>query len=58
MKVLFVSGYAEGRLLQSGVADVTGLFLQKPFTLTELGKKLREALTPGPERAKSVRAGC
>ena len=57
MKVLFVSGYAEGRILQSGVADVTGLLLQKPFTLTELGKKLREALSVGPERTKTARAG-
>jgi two-component system, cell cycle sensor histidine kinase and response regulator CckA len=57
MKVLFVSGYAQSGVLRNGVSDVTGILLQKPFTLTELGKKIREALGM-PEPAKAVGASC
>jgi CheY-like chemotaxis protein len=56
MKVLFVSGYAESRVLQSGVSGVTGMFLQKPFTLTELGKKIRATLEEAPESSKVATA--
>jgi two-component system cell cycle sensor histidine kinase/response regulator CckA len=57
MKVLFVSGYAEGRVLQNGVSQVRGAFLQKPFTLSQLGHKVREALQPECEAAKATYAG-
>jgi two-component system, cell cycle sensor histidine kinase and response regulator CckA len=44
MKVLFVSGYAENTVLQHGKIDVTTRFLQKPFSLRVLGRKVREVL--------------
>lgn len=44
MKVLFVSGYAEKTVLQHGKINVTQRFLQKPFSLNTLGKKVREVL--------------
>lgn len=44
MKVLFVSGYAERTVLQHGKIDVTKSFLQKPFSLKTLARKVREVL--------------
>ncbi len=42
MKVLFVSGYAEATVLRHGAIDVTTRFLQKPFSLKALARKIRE----------------
>src|SRR6185312_6662769 len=44
MKVLFVSGYAEATVLRHGAIDVTTRFLQKPFSLKVLARKIREVL--------------
>jgi two-component system, cell cycle sensor histidine kinase and response regulator CckA len=44
MKVLFVSGYAEATVLRHGAIDVTTRFLQKPFNLKALARKIREVL--------------
>ncbi len=44
MKVLYISGYTEGAVLQRGVMECGGMFLQKPFSLNVLGAKVREAL--------------
>jgi CheY-like chemotaxis protein len=44
MKVLFVSGYAESTVLRHGKIDVTTRFLQKPFSLKALARKVREVL--------------
>jgi len=44
MKVLFVSGYAENTVVQQGPIDVAGNFLQKPFGLKMLARKVREVL--------------
>jgi YesN/AraC family two-component response regulator len=49
IRVLFVSGYAEKTVLQHGVLDLSSSFLQKPFSLRDLGAKLRSVLeAPGP----------
>ena len=48
MKVLFVSGYAERTVLQHGKIDVTKSFLQKPFSLKTLARKVREVLEASP----------
>ena len=47
MKVLFVSGYAESTVLRHGKIDVTTRFLQKPFSLKALARKVREVLEAG-----------
>jgi two-component system, cell cycle sensor histidine kinase and response regulator CckA len=44
MKVLFVSGYAETTFQHHGEIDVTSRFLQKPFSLKTLARKIREVL--------------
>ena len=44
MKVLFVSGYAEATVQRHGAIDVTTRFLQKPFSLKTLARKIREVL--------------
>ena len=44
MRVLFVSGYAENTVLRHGPIDVTTRFLQKPFSLKTLSRKMREVL--------------
>jgi two-component system, cell cycle sensor histidine kinase and response regulator CckA len=44
MKVLFVSGYAENTILGHGPVDVMTRFLQKPFSLEELARKIRTVL--------------
>ena len=51
MKVLFVSGYAERTILQHGKIDVTQRFLEKPFSLKMLGRKVREVLETSSEAA-------
>jgi PAS domain S-box-containing protein len=49
MKVLFVSGYAERTVLQHGKIDITQRFLQKPFSLKTLARKVREVLETSSE---------
>ena len=44
MKVLLVSGYAETTFQRHGEIDVTTRFLQKPFSLKTLARKIREVL--------------
>ena len=41
MGVLFVSGYAESTVLAHGHVDLKNNFLQKPFSLRALGRKVR-----------------
>ena len=53
-KVLFVSGYAETTILQHGVIDVSRGFLQKPFTLKQLARKIREVLDARSAAASSA----
>ncbi len=45
LKVLFISGYADDVVLQAGIS-VNGVpFLQKPYSLKQLGNKVHELLT-------------
>ncbi len=44
MRVLFVSGYAEKTVLRHGHIDVAAHFLQKPFSLKALSRKIRSVL--------------
>jgi len=54
MKVLFVSGYAEKTVLQHGAIDVAAHFLQKPFSLKLLARKIREVLQAANTTAVAV----
>ena len=44
IKVIFMSGYADDEILASGGLPSDPAVLQKPFTLAELGQRVREAL--------------
>ena len=43
-KLLFVSGHADDVVLQTGITRSETPFLQKPYTLKQLGAKIREIL--------------
>jgi CheY-like chemotaxis protein len=44
LRVLYTSGYTDDAVLRSGVSEATESFVQKPFTLTTLAKKVRSVL--------------
>jgi PAS domain S-box-containing protein len=44
IKVLYMSGYADAAIVHDGVLDEGTHFISKPFTLTALTRKVREAL--------------
>ena len=44
MRILFVSGFTNGALLHHGISEGKACFLQKLFSLSALGHKLREVL--------------
>ncbi|HAN48904.1 MAG TPA: hybrid sensor histidine kinase/response regulator, partial [Nitrospira sp.] len=46
LRVLFMSGYAEGSVLPTFLTEPGTGFIQKPFLPTELAQKLRELLDP------------
>ncbi|MGB6678595.1 MAG: PAS domain S-box protein [Terriglobales bacterium] len=46
-KVLYLSGYTEDAIVHEGVVDPDTAFLQKPFTLQMLSRKVREVLSEG-----------
>jgi signal transduction histidine kinase len=47
IKVLFLSGYTENKILHQGMLDGDVAFLHKPFTPGELARKVREMLDNG-----------
>jgi two-component system, cell cycle sensor histidine kinase and response regulator CckA len=44
MKVLYMSGYTDSAVVNSGLLHKEVAFLQKPFTPAALAKKVREVL--------------
>ena len=52
-RVLFMSGYTDNAVLQSGELRDGVAFLQKPFTPSNLGKKVREILDAKPKQPVS-----
>ena len=53
-KVLYLSGYSEDSVVSEGAPQAGIAFLQKPFTLQNLSRKVREVLGDG---ATAARAG-
>ena len=49
LKLIFMSGYAEGDKLQPGIQQIEGSFLQKPFSAESLLFKVREVLDAQPK---------
>jgi PAS domain S-box-containing protein len=49
LKLLYMSGYAEGDKVQPGIQEVQTSFLQKPFSAESLALKVREVLDAKPE---------
>jgi CheY-like chemotaxis protein len=54
LRVLLMSGYAEGALEGRGLAGVGGPFLRKPFTPAVLTRKIREVLDGGQTFAARI----
>jgi len=54
MKVLFMSGYAESAVLARGEIDIKRRFLQKPFSLRALARKIREAIEADSQAASAA----
>jgi CheY-like chemotaxis protein len=44
VKVMFTSGYTEEAVFEHGLSDGRVAFLQKPFMLDDLARKVRELL--------------
>jgi len=44
LKVLFISGYTDNTVIHNGILEMGAAFLQKPFTLATLTRKVREVL--------------
>ncbi len=44
LKVLFLSGYTSAAIVEHGLIDVERNFMQKPFTATDLSRKVRTLL--------------
>ncbi len=49
ISVLYLSGYTEDAVITRGAAGPTTAFLQKPFTLLNLARKVREVLRARPD---------
>jgi hypothetical protein len=45
-----MSGFAANRMVNEGALDPSVPFIQKPFTSEQLGRRVRELLTPQLEQ--------
>jgi len=55
IKVLFISGYTDDMLANSGVLDEGGFFLEKPFSPVKLARKVREVIDGMEEKTRHRR---
>jgi len=46
LKTIYMSGYTDDAVLRRGVQELGTTFLQKPFSLNSLARKVRETLGP------------
>ena len=51
IKVLLMSGYTDSAILEQGIDERNASFLQKPFSPSELARKVREVLDAHPKEA-------
>ncbi|MCU1232294.1 MAG: integral rane sensor hybrid histidine kinase [Candidatus Solibacter sp.] len=54
IRVLFMSGYTDGGVIDHGVLSSETSFIQKPFTSAALNRKIREVLREGPDGATGL----
>ena len=57
MKVLYISGYTDSAVVNSGILQKEVASLQKPFTLAGLAEKVRDVLEDGDSRNRTRKAG-
>jgi two-component system, cell cycle sensor histidine kinase and response regulator CckA len=55
IKVLYVSGYTGDLLQRYGISESNGFFVQKPFSLDNLARRIRELAEPGKLQKSEVR---
>lgn len=48
LKTIFMSGYSDDWVIRSGISEARVAFLQKPFNMTVLARKLREVIDHKP----------
>jgi PAS domain S-box-containing protein len=53
MKTIFMSGYTDDLIVRHGVQEEGVVFLQKPFSLSTLARKIRELLGPSANAAQN-----
>ena len=49
LRVLYTSGYTDGAIVDHGILDEGTPFIQKPFSVRDLTRKVREVLDHAPE---------
>lgn len=54
IKVLFVSGYTDGAIMQEDMLESSASFMQKPYTFRSLTQKIRQLLEPAARRPQPL----